>query len=1018
MRMTLSVTESGSRGEERRSLPLLDSQPGLEHSHLVLDRRTFLRLAGFTLGSVAVAGCQRAPVQEAVPYLVPPEGIVPGRTYQYATNCGGCSAGCGVLSQNRDGRPIKLEGNPDHPLSHGGLCAGGQASILGLYDRLRLERPLSKGQPAGWDEVDTAIRGELETIRKQGKAVRLLTNTITSPTSKAVIQEFLGRFPNSRHVMYDTQSSSAILDAHLKTHGARVLPHYRLDVAETIASFDADFLGTWIAPVEFAAAYQANRRLEGPGPHLSYHVQFESRLSLTGGKADQRVSIAPGEMGPVLSQVAARLATKAGIAWRAQDLEAPSVPPEFLGHLAESLWQSRGKSLVLCGSQDVADQLLCNLLNHLLNNYGATLDIEHPSYQRAGSDSDLEQLLKELHDGQVAALIVAGANPVFDLPNSESIAGDLGRVPLLVSCAERPDETSSLARFVCPLPHYLETWTDAETVEGIVGLSQPAIQPLGSTRSLPESLSAWSGQPRQAYDLVRASWEARVYPRRASEASFQTFWDSSVHAGYAQVRLRSTKTKPFNVAAVAPVSRARHPAAGEYDLVLYTKVGMFNGSHAYNPWLQELPDPISKVTWDNYACVAPAVAERLGLADGDLVRLETGKGRGSGIELPILVQRGQHEQVVAVALGFGSQLSKRFARIGPEWLEAGSVVGPNGLVGTNAANLASWEAGTLRYDHRSVRLAKTGKQHRLAIAQTYPTLEVPPQLKPPTGERPPIIQQTTMAAYLKSLAAADAGKEETRAEPVEADFWPKDHAPTGHRWGMAIDLNDCTGCSACIVACQVENNIPVVGKDEVLRHREMHWLRIDRYYSEHDDKVDVVHQPMLCQHCGNAPCEVVCPVLATVHSEEGLNQQVYNRCVGTRYCSNNCPYKVRRFNWFEYARDDQLHNLVLNPGVTVRSRGVMEKCTFCVQRIEQARIEARRLGRELADGDIQTACQQSCPTRAISFGDLNDPKSRVAQLRRSGRAYRVLEELNVQPAVSYLTLVRNRPEVQGGERRG
>jgi molybdopterin-containing oxidoreductase family iron-sulfur binding subunit len=947
---------------------------------------------------------------------VPPEGIVPGRTYQYASVCGGCSAGCGILAQNRDGRPIKLEGNPDDPLSHGGLCAAGQASILGLYDRYRLQRPMKNGQPTTWDEVDTAVRGELEAVRKQGKAVRLLTTTITSPTSRHLIQGFLGRFPNARHVTYDVASNSAILEAHARTHGLRVLPHYRLDVAETIVSFDADFLGTWIAPVEYAAAYKSNRRLEGPGPHLSRHIQFESRLSLTGSKADDRIAVAPGEIGSVLSHLAARLATKAGMAWRGQDLEPASVSADLLDELAETLWSTQGKSLVLCGGHDVSEQVLCNWLNHLVKNYGATLDIEHPSYQCAGSDRDLESLLKELHEGAVAALIVVGPNPVFDLPNSDSVAADLRRVPLLVSCAERMDETSSLARYVCPVPHYLETWADAETVDGIVGLSQPVIRPLGDTRAFIETLSVWSGQPRPAYDLIRASWDARIYSRRASEVPFESFWDSAVHAGYAQVRGQPRKPKPFDVATVAPVARARRPGAGEYDLVLYTKVGIPNGSHAYNPWLQELPDPISKVTWDNYACIAPAIAKDLGLADGDVVRIESSNSNGAGIELPVLVQRGQHEQVVAVALGYGSQLSKRFAGIGPQWLEAGPVLGPNGLVGTNAAGLASWENGSHRYNRGSVRLTKTGKQHRLAIAQTYPTLEVPPQLKPPVGERRPIIQQTSMAEFMKT-GPNEAHKAVSAKEPSD-DLWPADHTPAGHRWGMVIDLNDCTGCSACIVACQVENNIPVVGKDEVLRHREMHWLRVDRYYSEQNDKVNVVHQPMLCQHCGNAPCEVVCPVLATVHSEEGLNQQVYNRCVGTRYCANNCPYKVRRFNWFEYARDDQLHNLVLNPGVTVRSRGVMEKCTFCIQRIEQARIESRRLGRELMDGDIQTACQQSCPTKAISFGDLNHPKSRVAELVRSRRAYRVLEELNVQPAVSYLTLVRNRPEEAGREHRG
>jgi molybdopterin-containing oxidoreductase family iron-sulfur binding subunit len=423
-----------------------------------------------------------------------------------------------------------------------------------------------------------------------------------------------------------------------------------------------------------------------------------------------------------------------------------------------------------------------------------------------------------------------------------------------------------------------------------------------------------------------------------------------------------------------------------------------------------LPDPISKVTWDNYACLSPAAASRLAVRQGDVVRLDG----LDGLELPVLIQPGQHDQVVAIALGYGSKLSERFANIGPPWLEARSTVGANGMVGVNAARLLCWQENLLRYQRDGIRLVKTDRQHPLACTQQEPIIRQP--LPMAGGRQPlPIVRETVLPAFLRAVPERPAEERH--------DLWPDDHAIpiTTPRWGMAIDLNACTGCSACVIACQVENNIPVVGKDEVRRHREMHWLRIDRYYSTpahspvdgertRDTEVNVAHQPMLCQQCGNAPCETVCPVLATVHSDEGLNQQVYNRCVGTRYCANNCPYKVRRFNWFDYAHDDKLANLVLNPDVTVRSRGVMEKCTFCVQRIQEAKIEARRLGLPVADGDIQTACQQSCPTKVIVFGNLNDPQSKAAQLAKSTRAYKVLEELNAQPAVSYLAIVRNRPE--------
>ena len=1018
-----------------------------DQGELELSRRAFLQVAGFTFMG-ALAGCQRAPVQNAVPPLVQTENVIPGRSLSYASTCGGCQAGCGILVKNRDGRPIKLEGNPNHPLSLGGLCAVGQASILGLYDSERLQHPLENGERETWTIVDADIRAQLDLVRRERKAVRFLSDTITSPTTRQTIGDFLATFPNNRprHVVHDPLSSSAILEAHQRTHGVRALPSYRLDRAEVIVSFDADFLGTWIAPVAFAAAYQAGRFLQGPAPHLSYHVQFESRLSLTGSKADQRLCVAPGELGFVMTHLAARIARRAGRDWGGGELPASSIPARFLDDLADRLWTARSRCLVLCGSQDVAEQLVCNFLNHLLGNYDATLDVAHPSYQSQANDRDVQELVAELERGDVGALFVYRSNPAYDLP--AVLADKLRNVPLLVSFALRRDETARLARFVCPEPHYLESWNDAEAVDGVVSLYQPVLERLGNTRSLLETLAAWMGRPRSAYEQLREYWRTRIHPRSLITVSFEEFWDQAVHDGWVRVRKQAdlvvpgastigllgsplgngplpaaaalfpdrassqpAQVRPYNPAAViAPIRQARVAVPDSFTAILYAKVGMPNGSHAYNPWLQELPDPISKVTWDNYACLSPAAASRLAVRQGDVVRLDG----LDGLELPVLIQPGQHDQVVAIALGYGSKLSERFANIGPPWLEARSTVGTNGMVGVNAARLLCWQENLLRYQRDGIRLVKTDRQHPLACTQQEPIIRQP--LPMAGGRQPlPIVRETVLPAFLRAVPERPAEERH--------DLWPDDHAIpiTTPRWGMAIDLNACTGCSACVIACQVENNIPVVGKDEVRRHREMHWLRIDRYYSTpahspvdgertRDTEVNVAHQPMLCQQCGNAPCETVCPVLATVHSDEGLNQQVYNRCVGTRYCANNCPYKVRRFNWFDYAHDDKLANLVLNPDVTVRSRGVMEKCTFCVQRIQEAKIEARRLGLPVADGDIQTACQQSCPTKVIVFGNLNDPQSKAAQLAKSTRAYKVLEELNAQPAVSYLAIVRNRPE--------
>jgi molybdopterin-containing oxidoreductase family iron-sulfur binding subunit len=970
------------------------------------SRRDFLKLAGFAFAGTVFAGCQRAPVQYAVPYLVAPEGITPGRSYDYASVCGACSAGCGMLVKNRDGRPIKLEGNPEHPLSKGGLCAVGQASLLGLYDQQRLQSPFQEGKETEWAQVDRPIAAQLDTIRKQKGAVRFLTGPGLGPTTQALLRDFLSAFPGARHVVHDPRSCSAILEAHERTHGKRCLPHYHLDKAEVIVSFDADFLGTWISPVEFTAAYQAGRKLDGPAPRLSYLVQFESLLSLTGSKADRRIVVSPSELAAAMGQLATRLA---------KNPESRAEASSFLDHLADYLWQNRQRSLVLCGSQDVDLQGLCNSLNHVLGNYGTTVDIGRPSNQRDGNDRELAKLLQELHEGKVAALFVYQSNPVHDLPGGEGIAEDLKRVPLLVSLSPHLDETARLARFVCPDHHYLESWGDAEPVNGLVSLIQPAMTPMGKTRSMLESLAAWTGKPRPAYELLRERWEKEILPRSAQKVAFADFWDHALHDGFVQIKPTPVKTASFTASAVRAMPAAGKLQEGAFSLVLYSKVGMPDAAHAYNPWLHELPDPISKVTWDNYACLSPAAAGQQGVDDGDMIRLEVAdEGKpGALLELPVFVQPGLHDHVVAVALGYGSLLSKRFANIGPAWLQARPTVGPDGMVGKNAAPLLTWADGSLRFQRDGVRLTKTGAQHSLASTQSYYQVAPPKHLVVKGQEPGPIIRDTTLADFRKEPITRDAP-----GSTPDEDLWPNNHPMEGPRYGMAIDLSACTGCSACVVACQAENNIPVVGKDEVRRQREMHWLRIDRYYTERDGGVDVAHQPMLCQQCGNAPCEVVCPVLATVHSSEGLNEQVYNRCVGTRYCANNCPYKVRHFNWFDYAHDDLLQNLVLNPDVTVRSRGVMEKCTFCVQRIQEARMEAGRLNQGLHDGDIQTACQQSCPAKAIVFGNLNDPRSRVAQLAADRRSYQVLGELNIRPSVNYLTLVRNRPTEGEGKKNG
>jgi molybdopterin-containing oxidoreductase family iron-sulfur binding subunit len=970
-------------------------------------RREFLRAAGFVFAGAALTGCSRAPVETAIPLLRQPEGILPGRPYYYAANCNGCSASCGLLAKCRDGRPIKLEGNPEHPLSKGALCSVGQASILGLYDSLRMQQPVARGKKSSWREVDEEISRSLDAIRAGKRAVRVLTQTIASPSLSFQIRGFLKGFADARHVVYDCLSASPILDAHRRTHGARVLPRYLFAKADVVASFDADFLGTWISPVEHTSAYSDGRSPDDQPQRSSWHVQFESRMSLTGTKADRRIKLAPAEISGALGHLAAKLARKAG---------SPALPvvgtpiPALEAHLdelADRLWAARGRSLVVCGLADIRAQVLCNLANHLLGNYGATLDLAAPSNQKQGDDSDLAALIDEIKTGKVGALFLCGLNPVADLPGGEDLAKLLRSIPLVVSLAPRLDETSPHVHFLCPECDPLETWGDAEPVSGVAAISQPAIRPLGQARPALESFARWSGVDASAHDLIRGFWKGNIYPRHQGKETFEEFWRQSLEAGFSLVRPQPVIARPFDMQAVARLEPAK-PSSTELTLVLYAKPAMPDGRHAYNPWLQELPDPVTKATWDNYASLAPALAERMGLRDGDVVRLQLA---GASVELPALIQPGQHEKVVAVALGYGRSVSGRLAAAGPAWFERRPTLGPNGLVGSNAAPFLRLENGTVRYWRDGVTVTSAGRRQPLAVTQAHHSLTVPKHLDTGDGARP-IVQETT----LQELGAGGASHEV--AHGPRADLWPDDHPFTGHRWAMAIDLHACTGCSACVIACQVENNVPVTGKDEVLRNREMHWIRIDRYYSGPPGDVEVAHQPMMCQHCEHAPCETVCPVLATVHSAEGLNQQIYNRCVGTRYCANNCPYKTRRFNWFEYSREDRLANLTLNPDVTVRSRGVMEKCSFCVQRIQDAKAEAKRQNRGLRDGEIQTACQQTCPARAIVFGDLNDPKSQVARRMKSGRSYRVLDELNVRPSVGYLKIVRDKKTDKEGGRHG
>ena len=937
-------------------------------------RREFLKLTGIG-AAAALAACRRLPVEQSLPYLVPPEDVVPGVPVRYASTCTACPASCGLLVSCLDGRPVKLEGRPDHPLSGGGLCALGQGDLRGLYDAGRLRAPRLLGREAAWEEVDAHVEKALAELRGGTGRVAVLTTTIVSPTARAAVEAFLAPF-GGRLVEHDAEAKpvSALLDAEELLRGTPRLPYPELARTDLLVVLGADPLGTGWDPVGFTRAWAA-RRADGSRPAFR-HVQAEGCLSLTGAAADERLVLSAAE------RRALALALLRSAAEASDDPAAPAVaaalaglPPAADGALAAELGAARGRSLVLSGSDDVAEQVAVALLNRFLGNDGATVDRSRPSLVRRGRDGALSALLAAVEAGEVEALFVVGLDAVDQLPEGDRLAAALKKLPLSVAVTDRPTATAAACGVVASAHHGLECWGDAEPRAGVVTLAQPAVRPLFGTRPPWEPFLRWAGVPDADWRThLKESWRTRL----GAPADFEARFTEAVRSGRAPERAGVTAaTAPF-LAAAAPVvpeaavrlvgGAASAPAPPELAVELLAEVGMRDGSRAHVPWLRELPDPLTRVSWSPCVRVAPDRARALGVSDGDVVRVETGSGRS--VTLPVRIQPGQHPSVLGVPVGYGRR------------------DGDEGRAERNGYRLAAVDGTHLVTSGLPARVARTGERVALPLMQ-------------PTGD-------THGRPVVRQVAARDE-----RLEPAHhiapATLWPE-RKPTSPKWEMVVDLDACTGCGGCVVACQAENNLPVVGEDEIRRSRDMYWLRVDRYFLGDPAAPDVLFEPMLCAQCDNAPCETVCPVAATVHSEDGLNQQVYNRCVGTRYCANNCPYKVRRFNWFDYPVKEPVERLVLNPNVVVRSRGVMEKCTFCVQRIQAERIASRRAGREdWRGGGVETACQQSCPARAIAFGDGTDPEGEVARRKGSPRAFQVLEELGIGPAVTYLAKVRTRP---------
>lgn len=987
-------------------------------------RRDFLKYLGFSTAAAAVAASCEVPVRKAVPYLNRPDNIIPGVANYYASTYINGGDAISVVVKQRDGRPIKIEGNELSSITKGGTSAQAQASVLDLYDNTRLRHPRQKDgkgfkEVTSFDAFDKMVGGAIA-----GKSVAILTSTVNSPSTLEIVKEFLAKYPNSRHVQYDEVSYSGMLQANEACYGKKTIPSYHFDNAKIIVSLGADFLGTWLSPVEFSNQYAQNRKISGEKPTLSQHFQFESMMSMTGSNADERYTHKPSDTGAV----ALALLSKLGLNLGASTLKDEKLL-KGIDKAAEALNAHKGEALVVCGSNDVNIQMIVNAINEQIGANGKTINWAVTSNYRNGIDSDMTTLVDDMNGGNVGAVLIYGVNPAYSYHAKEKFITGLQKA-VGVSFNATLDETTEQCKYIIPAHHWLESWGDAEPKTGYYSLIQPTINPLFKTRAFQTSLLKWSGSAVTDYETYfKTYWLAKL--------GSADLYNKALQDGVVETAAMPVGTAAFNPGKLSEAAIAIGSIKkGNTELVLYQKVSIGNGSQANNPWLQELPDPVTKVTWDNYVMMSPVLAKSLlGL---DVMNQEGGNQSNyevhpekpvvkvtaenkNFVELPVIIIPGMNNDTIAIAVGYGRESANKeetSANIGRSAKGAGKNVYP--LVNFNGTNLYS----------SMCLVEKTGAIYPLAQTQVHGFTE-----------SRPIIYETNLKSYsanpgglLEEVAkereniTIDGSKDFVKDATIYPDF-----EKPGIKWGMSIDLNTCTGCSACVVACTAENNVSVVGKIQVQRAHEMHWLRIDRYFTGDLENPDVIFQPMLCQHCDNAPCENVCPVAATNHSSEGLNQMTYNRCIGTRYCANNCPYKVRRFNWLDYTgadsfpdnqnpmigsymdesvlqMNDDLTRMVLNPDVTVRSRGVIEKCSFCVQRLQESKLEAKKQGDPKLVRNVKTACMQACPTHAISFGNVNDKESDVYKIRnvdQKHRAFYVLEQLHVLPNVSYLAKVRN-----------
>lgn len=980
-----------------------------------VSRRDFLKFLGFSITAASLAACE-TPVIKSIPYAVKPEEIIPGKANWYASAYYDGNEFGAILVKTREGRPIFIQGNKEAGV-WGAINARINSSVLSLYDTNRYQAPLLNGKDTTWDQLDKWVSEQLNKAVASSKPVYLVTPTVISPSTQAIIDAFKAKYSGTegeqkiKHVTFDAVSYSAILNAHQESFGRRVIPSYDFSKAKTIVGIGADFLANWLNAPVYAAQYAKTRKPENG--QMSRHYQFESILSVTGANADVRMAVKPSQWKDVLVTLYNKISVKLG----GSKLPGKEINDARIDRAADDLLKSKGESLVVCGWNNTDAQIIVNAINSMLGNYGKTLSIADPLLTKKGDDNDVVKWVLEVEKNNASGVIFWNCDPVYTLPDGDKLSEALQKIEFTVAIVTKPNETSTVCKAVAPDHHYLESWGDAQPATSVYFTAQPVIAPLYNTRQFQDSLLKWSGNSDSYENYLKNFALQNILKTQDIQQ-----WNKLLHDGI--FKLEVTENTSDNVADVkaAADNLSKFKNEGEWELVLYQNVTGGVGQSSDNPWLQELPDPITKITWDNYVTINPADAKKLNLAThygekkpADMVTVTVGNKK---LTLPAIAQPGQAPGTLGIALGYGRKVGKMK-----------DPVGVNAFVFSKLQDKGR--------DYVAVaNLEKTNETYPIASTQTHYTIM----------ERHSIIRETDLETFKNSekevYNPTHVLKTHEGDKPVsEISLWREHPYEASHQWGMSIDLNACIGCGACVTSCISENNTPVVGKDEVRRMREMHWLRIDRYYSSdmtkekakeqglgkiamyrameepEDTDVEVVFQPMMCQHCNHAPCETVCPVAATTHSLEGLNMMAYNRCIGTRYCANNCPYKVRRFNWFNYMAyekfndfnpsQDETARLVLNPDVVVRSRGVIEKCSMCIQRIQEGKLKAKSEGRPVKDGEIQTACAAACPTNAITFGDLNDKKSQVRKESESSRAYRVIEEVGTKPNIYYQVKVRN-----------